>query len=119
MSNQSFFTQTRQPSAFENRVYQVLQTIPRGRVCTYQQLAVALNCNSAQAIGQALKRNPHAPRVPCHRVIRTDLSIGGYSGHTCGENLQKKIRLLAEEGVTFTAGRLDQPKLLWTPATLT
>ncbi|MFK7911861.1 MAG: MGMT family protein, partial [Akkermansiaceae bacterium] len=75
--------------------------IPRGKVVTYAEMARVLDCGSAQAIGQALKRNPYAPEVACHRVIKTDLTIGGYSGKTSGAQLRKKVRLLKEEGVEF------------------
>ena len=91
----------REPTRFEQRVYELLGRIPKGKVVTYAEMARALDCGSAQAVGQALKRNPYAPEVPCHRVIRTDLSIGGYSGQTQGPKLRKKLRLLREEGVEF------------------
>lgn len=95
-------TAAKRPSTeFEQRVYQQLGRIPCGKVVTYAEMARALDCGSAQAIGQALKRNPNAPEVPCHRVIKTDLTIGGYSGATDGAKLRKKLRLLKEEGVEF------------------
>ncbi|MFK7911813.1 MAG: MGMT family protein, partial [Akkermansiaceae bacterium] len=62
----------RQPTNFEQRVYDMLGKIPRGKVVTYAEMARVLDCGSAQAIGQALKRNPYAPEVACHRVIKTD-----------------------------------------------
>ena len=100
-------TSTRNPTEFEQRVYQMLGKIPCGKVTTYAEMARALDCGSAQAIGQALKRNPYAPEVPCHRVIRTDHTIGGYSGATEGAELKKKLRLLKQEGVEFDSdGRL-------------
>jgi len=92
---------TREPTAFEQRVYDRLNQIPSGKVVTYKEMARALDCGSAQAIGQALKRNPFAPEVPCHRVIKSDLTIGGYSGETGGVKLRKKLDLLAGEGVRF------------------
>ena len=91
----------RQPTDFESRVYQQLKKIPCGKVATYASLARALGCRSAQAIGQALKRNPYAPEVPCHRVIKANLTIGGYSGATSGAKLKKKLQLLQQEGVEF------------------
>ena len=91
----------RQPTIFEKRVYNLISKIPKGKVTTYKLLAEALNCNSAQAIGQALKRNPYAPEVPCHRVIRTNLTLGGYAGELSGEKVIKKTKLLTEEGVHF------------------
>lgn len=92
---------SRKPTDFEQRVYRLVQTIPVGRVVTYASLARALGCGSAQAVGQALKRNPHAPEVPCHRVIRADLSLGGYVGATMGPIVLQKRELLQQEGVEF------------------
>lgn len=92
---------TRTPTEFENRVYGALEEIPKGRVATYSGLAARLECGSTQAVGQALKRNPFAPRVPCHRVIKTDLSLGGYAGKVKGVRVERKRRLLEEEGVEF------------------
>lgn len=91
----------RSSTPFEQRVYEAVSRVPKGRVTTYAELARELNCGSAQAIGQALKRNPNAPQVPCHRVIRTDLSLGGYVGETGGEKLEIKLKLLAAEKVVF------------------
>lgn len=69
---------SRPPTPFEERVYDALKRIPAGRVTTYKELARFLNVPSPRAVGQALKRNPYAPRVPCHRVIRSDGAMGGY-----------------------------------------
>lgn len=91
----------RPPTRFEERVFEATRMIPRGKVSTYRDLAKFLGCNSAQAIGQALKRNPYAPEVPCHRVIKTDRSIGGFHGTTEGPYLTEKRNLLREEGIQF------------------
>lgn len=91
---------------FQERVYEAVGSIPRGKVTTYKLLAKHLGCGSSQAIGQALKSNPFAPRVPCHRVIRSDLTLGGYMGKNSGAQLKKKIALLAREGVNFKEGKL-------------
>jgi len=82
-------------------VYAALREIPQGKVVTYAALAHHLNCRSAQAVGQALKRNPFAPEAPCHRVIRADGSLGGYSGNSWGVRVERKRRILAGEGVLF------------------
>ncbi len=87
----------RSPTAFEQRVYDLVSSVPTGKVVTYAAMARELDCGSAQAVGQALKRNPFAPEVPCHRVIKTDLTIGGYDGVM----LKKKLTLLSGEGVEF------------------
>jgi len=104
----------RKPTAFEERVYGLLRKIPRGRVTTYGALAEAVGIASPRAVGQALRRNPFAPEVPCHRVIRSDLQIGGFGGQTEGAKPAKKRRLLQEEGVSFdAAGKLaDRERLL-------
>ena len=103
-----------QPTPFQQRVYAALRQVPRGRVTTYGRLAGHLGCASAQAVGQALRRNPFAPAVPCHRVIAADLTLGGFCGHREGAELRRKTRLLAEEGVLFDAatGRLAEPARL-------
>ncbi len=82
---------------FQRKVYLALLEVPRGATISYKQLGEKIGCKSAQAIGQALKRNPFAPDVPCHRVIKSDGSIGGFHGQREGEMIDKKIRLLNEE----------------------
>lgn len=107
------------PTEFEQRVYDLLRHVPSGRVVTYAAVARALGCGSAQAIGQALKRNPFAPQVPCHRVIRSDLTLGGYAGETGGARLREKQCLLREEGVEFDRqGKLLDRRRVIVPAAL-
>ena len=98
------------PTAFQNRVYAALREIPRGRVTTYKRLAGRLGCRSCRAVGQALKRNPYAPVVPCHRVIASDVTPGGFMGRRDGPALRRKLALLASEGVRFRAGKLADPR---------
>ena len=98
---------------FQARVYEFVSCIPRGKVTTYKHLAHLVDCGSYQAIGQALRRNPFAPQVPCHRVIASDRTIGGFVGQREGEQIQKKRLLLEAEGVQFdTAGRVLADYLL-------
>lgn len=110
---------------FQDRVYQLTKTIPKGNtlynikpspgyVTTYKEIAQALNCKSSQAIGQALKKNPFAPEVPCHRVISSTLEIGGFFGQVNGEQIQRKLKLLKEEGVLFKDGKLASTTQLYT-----
>lgn len=82
---------------FQRRVYLALLEVPRGTTISYGELARRIGCRSAQAVGQALKRNPFAPDVPCHRVVASDGSIGGFNGQRSGEMIDKKLRLLKEE----------------------
>lgn len=84
---------------FQRKVYLELLNVPRGTTITYAELAHRIGCGSAQAVGQALKRNPFAPDVPCHRVVAAN-GIGGFHGQRSGEMIEKKMRLLEEEGVS-------------------
>ena len=97
-------------SAFARRVYAALCQVPRGKVITYAALGRRIGCASPRAIGQALRANPFAPQVPCHRVIASDLTPGGFHGETRGPQLAHKLRLLATEGIVFKNGRLADPK---------
>ncbi len=97
------------PTAFQERVYAAVRQIPRGRVVTYKTVAARIGCASSRAVGQALRRNPYAPETPCHRVIASDLTLGGFSGQRKGPALAKKRRLLAKEGVAFRNGKLADP----------
>ena len=82
---------------FQRRVYMELLNVPAGSTITYGELARRIGCRSAQAVGQALKRNPFAPHVPCHRVVAADGSIGGYFGEREGEMIDRKRKLLNKE----------------------
>lgn len=80
-------------TAFQLRVWGFLRTIPYGHTTTYGKMASLLSCKSAQAIGQAVGRNPVAIIVPCHRVIGVDGSLTGYAA-----GLERKEALLRLEG---------------------
>jgi methylated-DNA-[protein]-cysteine S-methyltransferase len=58
-----------------------------------------MHTQAYRAIGQALRVNPYAPRVPCHRVVASDGTIGGFMGETKGVNIQNKIALLKKEKI--------------------
>ena len=64
---------------FQRRVWQALLNIPYGETTTYGDLARRIGCRSAQAIGQAVGKNPIAIIVPCHRVVGSDGSLTGYA----------------------------------------
>jgi methylated-DNA-[protein]-cysteine S-methyltransferase len=103
------------PTEFQMAVYAAARRIPRGRVTTYGLLAARIGCASPRAVGQALKRNPFAPRVPCHRVIASDLRVGGFQGRRGGRAVRRKLALLEGEGVRFVNGRLADPRRLVRP----
>ena len=89
-------------TTFQRRVFAACAQIPKGRVATYQALAAFVGSHP-RAVGQALKRNPYAPAVPCHRVITSGLQLGGFSGkwHPDSEEVRRKKQLLSDEGVQF------------------
>jgi methylated-DNA-[protein]-cysteine S-methyltransferase len=80
----------------------MLQRVPAGRVTTYKDLAHALGTGAYRAVGQVLAKNPFAPTVPCHRVVASDGTIGGFMGVTAGAPVLKKKKLLEKEGVRFS-----------------
>jgi O-6-methylguanine DNA methyltransferase len=93
---------------FQRRVYSLCKRIPRGRVSTYKEIGKALGGYGQvyRAVGVALRRNPFAPRVPCHRVVAADGRIGGFHGRTTGPWIAKKNRMLRAEGVEVRNGRI-------------
>ena len=89
---------------FQRKVYLELLKVPAGETITYGELARRIGCRSAQAVGQALKRNPFAPEVPCHRVVSSDGCLGGYCGHRDGPEIERKRQLLLQEGFNVDQG---------------
>ena len=84
---------------FQLKVWTYLRKIPRGRVKTYSQVAKAIGRPLAvRAVANAIGKNPYAPKIPCHRVIRSDGSLGGYSGKG---GVKTKRFLLQKEGITL------------------
>ena len=81
---------------FNERCYKLLSKIPKGRITTYKEIAKAVDTKAYQAVGKAMAKNPNIINVPCHRIIRSNGSVGGYS---LGVN--KKISLLKKEGITI------------------
>lgn len=67
-----------QGTAFQQRVWQALLTIPYGKTVSYGELARMVGCMSAQAVGQAVGANPIALIIPCHRIIAAHGQLGGY-----------------------------------------
>lgn len=89
-------------SSFSQRVWKAMLKIPRGKVASYQTIAkMAGNVNASRAVGNACNKNPFAPDVPCHRVVASDGSLGGYAHGSV-----KKIALLNKEGVRVTGNKI-------------
>ena len=82
---------------FQNKIWNYLKKIPKGQVRTDLQVAKAIGKPKAfRAVANAVGKNPYPPVIPCHRVIRSDGSLGGYSGKG---GIKQKRRLLMSEKV--------------------
>ena len=82
---------------FQLKVWKYLKTIPKGKLITYKEVAIGIKSpKSARAVANACGKNPHAPKIPCHRVIRSDGGLGGYSGKG---GIKTKLCLLRSENV--------------------
>jgi methylated-DNA-[protein]-cysteine S-methyltransferase len=80
---------------FQISVWKELLKIPRGKTKTYKEIALAIGKpNSSRAVANACAQNPYAPAVPCHRVVRSDGSLGGYSADG---GMERKRELLDME----------------------
>ena len=80
---------------FQIAVWKELLKIPAGSTKTYKEIAVAIGKpNSSRAVANACAQNPYAPAVPCHRVIRSDGTLGSYSAEG---GIERKRELLAQE----------------------
>ncbi len=84
---------------FQLKVWRYLKTIPKGKTKTYKQVAIAIGMSkAARAVANACGKNPYAPKIPCHRVIRSDGGLGGYSGRG---GIRQKLKLLRSEKVAI------------------
>ncbi len=87
----------KQLTTFQWKVLSVTSTIPLGETRSYQWVAQKVGSPKAvRAVGQALRRNPYPVIIPCHRVIHTDGSLGGYAG---GSGERKAVLLKTEHKI--------------------
>jgi len=89
-----------QTTDFQERVYELVKKIPKGKVTTYKEIAEKMKA-SPRAVGRALNSNPRLVKVPCHRVVHSDRRIGGYK-----LGVGKKITLLKKEGIKIKNNRI-------------
>lgn len=101
------FWYTGDMKTFTQKVYDVVAQIPEGRVMTYGAVArVAGAPGAARAVGSAMNRNPDLKSVPCHRVVRSDHTIGGYAFGS-----DKKHQKLTKEGIAFLSDGIHIAKV--------
>jgi methylated-DNA-[protein]-cysteine S-methyltransferase len=103
-------------SAYQQAILRLLAEVPKGKVTTYGDLAKELSRrdskwspNASRAVGTTMKNNPCGPQIPCHRVIRSDGTVGNFRGGKKGA-VQEKIAMLRDEGVSVLDGKIDLEK---------
>jgi methylated-DNA-[protein]-cysteine S-methyltransferase len=87
--------------SFNEKVWNACRKVPKGKITTYKLIAEALGSKAYRAVGNALNKNPYSPEVPCHRVIKSDGSIGGFA-----KGVKAKQQLLEAEGISVKKGRI-------------
>ena len=93
---------------FADSVYEILKKVPKGKVTTYSVIAKAIGKpRAARAVGNALNKNPYAPRIPCYRVIMSSGEVGGFAHGT-----RRKIEILRKEGVSIEKGKIPKRYIL-------
>lgn len=86
---------------FQKKVYQIVRKIPKGKVISYKMVAKLAGRPWAwRAVGNILNKN-RDPKIPCHRVVRSDGNVGGYR-----KGVKNKIALLKKEGLIIKKRRL-------------
>ncbi|MDP3987492.1 MAG: MGMT family protein [Nanoarchaeota archaeon] len=108
--------------SFNERCYALLRRVPLGKITTYKALAQALGTKAYRAVGNAMNKNPYSARkilkslspeaslVPCHRVIKSDGTLGGFAYGSA-----EKTKLLKSEGVEIFEGKIDLNKYFFAP----
>ena len=91
-----------QDLSFNDRCYELLKQIPKGKVTTYREMASAMGTKAWRAVGTAMAKNKNLIVIPCHRVVRSDGTIGQYALGT-----DKKVALLENEGVKISNRKVE------------
>ena len=87
---------------FQSQCYEALKKIPPGKVISYSGLARMIGRPSAhRAVGSAMNKNPFSPKVPCHRVVKSNGDLGGFA-----DDINLKIKRLQEEGVEVANNKI-------------
>lgn len=103
-------------SIYQQSILRILAEVPKGKVTTYGDLAKEIarrdpkwSPKASRAVGTTMRNNPCGPQIPCHRVIKSDGSIGNFRGGAEGA-VDEKIGMLRDEGVSVVNGRIDMEK---------
>lgn len=94
--------------SFGYNVFKVVRTIPKGTIMTYKEVAtLSGNARAYRAVGNILHRNPDLKNIPCHRVVRSDMTLS--TGYVNGGKANQK-RILLSEGVKFDGEKIIRSK---------
>jgi O-6-methylguanine DNA methyltransferase len=93
-------------SPFSVKCYELLKTVPKGKVVTYATLAHALGCRAYRVVGSAMRKNPDVDSAPCYKVVNSNGRVGAYSYLGTDE----KIRRLKADGIEVKNGKIDLNK---------
>ncbi len=94
--------------SFSQKCYKLLRKVPRGKVTTYREIARVLKTKAYRAVGNAMNKNPYAPGVACHRVVKSSGEVGGFASGT-----RKKSYMLRKEGIKIVNGKINLKKYLY------
>ncbi|MBL7169553.1 MAG: MGMT family protein [Candidatus Aenigmarchaeota archaeon] len=87
---------------FQEKVWELLKQIPKGRVTTYKIISHKLDTKAYRTVGNACHNNPFAPKVPCHRVVNSSGKVGGFA-----TGIENKIKLLEKEGIKIKNNQIQ------------
>lgn len=100
-------------STYQQAILRILAEVPKGKVTTYGDLAKELSKrdsnwspNASRAVGTTMRNNPCGPQIPCHRVIKSDGTVGNFRGGGKGA-VEEKIAMLRNEGVKVVDRKID------------
>lgn len=86
---------------FYSQIYSLLRKVPAGKITTYKALARALHTKAYRAVGTAMNKNPYAPKVPCHRVVKSNGEVGDFASGS-----SKKVEMLKKEGIPIKDNKI-------------
>lgn len=87
--------------SFSEKCYDLLKTVPKGKIITYKKLAEKLKTKAYRSVGNAMNKNKNK-KIPCHRVINSNGNIGGFN-----KGIENKIKLLKKEGIQIKNDKID------------
>jgi len=95
---------------FNERIYEKLRKVPRGKIITYKELGRSINSKAFRAVGGAMKNNKDPMNIKCYKVVCSDGYVGGYSA---SGGMRRKIKLLKNEGIEIKNNKIDLKKYLF------